>query len=54
LTIVVVAAAGVLNVVVTATGIVTASVLTVVGTAGVLAITVPAAAAMTSRVLLER
>jgi len=49
-----VAAAGVLNVVATATGIVTASVLTVVGTAGVLAITVPAAAAVTGRVLLER
>jgi len=53
LTVVVVAAAGVLNVIATAAGIVTASVLTVIGTAGILAITVPAAAAMTGRVLLE-
>jgi len=49
-----VAAAGVLNVIVTAAGVVTASVLTVVGTAGILAVTMPAAAAMTGRVLLER
>jgi len=49
-----VAAASVLNVVTTAAGIVTASVLTVVRTAGILAITVPAAAAVTGRVLLER
>jgi len=49
-----VAAAGILNVVATATGIVTASILTIIGTAGVLAVTVPAAAAMTSQVLLER
>jgi len=49
-----VAAAGVLNIVTTAAGIVTASVLTVIGTAGILAVTVPAAAAMTGRVLLER
>jgi len=49
-----VAAAGILNIVATATGIVTASVLTVIGTAGILAVTVPAAAAVTGRVLLER
>jgi len=54
LTIIMVAAAGILNVVATATGIVTASILTIIGTAGVLAVTVPAAAAMTSQVLLER
>jgi len=49
-----VAAAGVLNIVATAAGVVTASILTIVGTAGVLAVTVPAAAAMTGQVLLER
>jgi len=48
LTVIVVAAAGVLNVVATAAGVVTASVLTVVRTTGILAITVPAAAAVTS------
>jgi hypothetical protein len=54
LTVVVVAAAGILNIVTTAAGVVTASVLTIVGTAGILAVTMPAAAAMTGRVLLER
>jgi len=53
LTIIVVAAASVLNVVATAAGVVTASVLTIIGTAGVLAVTMPAAAAVTGRVLLE-
>jgi len=48
LTIVMVAAASVLNIVATAAGVVTASVLTIIRTTGVLAITMPAAAAVTS------
>jgi len=53
LTVVVIAAAGILNVVATAAGVVTAGVFTVIATAGVLAVAVPAAAAVAGRVLLE-